>query len=283
MQCDPNQFRSPFLVRRQRNQLWGVGRRARRAQDRSVVVVAPPPPSRVLNHKRAPSLAAIRDVTATVRHAGGLLAGCISTPRLEGRTLSDDELTVIREATRPRDMSASQLGQAPPEPATVARLPPCCTDSNASVALQAAPGPTQRRMPLYYFAAGDEVGLRMEELFVSSVRGAGDADAFDLRNFRHSSSDTRVYEHGSRWAMKLDFIINALQKCAAENEVLNANAHAQGGAVDPGADVIVVSDVDLTFRRPFAPIVRRYLQGRDMVFQSDCGDKVGITRLPVDN
>ena len=70
-------------------------------------------------------------------------------------------------------------------------------------------------------------------------------------------SDAPVYAGRSRWTMKLDFVIAALRTCD----------HAAG-------EIIVIADVDIVVRRPFAHVIRHYMRGRDIIFQADNGFKV---------
>lgn len=112
--------------------------------------------------------------------------------------------------------------------------------------------PDRPRFPLY-FVAGDDAGSQaMRDAFVAGLK-----DDFDLRERRpgdvHAAGS---FEGASRWLTKMRLVLKAIDDHRA----------------DPDA-VAVVSDMDLTFFRPVAPVIQRLLVAKDVVFQRDTADK----------
>ena len=129
------------------------------------------------------------------------------------------------------------------------RLAPDAWTPAAVAADAAATAPdTALKFPLYFVAADDAPSRELRDAMVRSLK-----DDVVLREFRPADVGAGVVGR-DRWLSKLRLALRAI---------------SEGDA----ASAAIVTDLDLVFFRPVAPLIDRLLRTRDIVFQRDAADK----------
>lgn len=126
----------------------------------------------------------------------------------------------------------------------VAATPAAVAASRAGTALPAPPA-----YPLYFVAAADVGSREMRDAFVGGLK-----DGWDLREFSPATVGGGVVG-ASRWLTKMRLALRAVDDARSPS------------------DVAVVSDLDIAFYRPVAPLIERALARADIAFQRDSADK----------